>query len=358
MVACIKNNKQLIEQKKRYQQKKSGSVLIVVLVMVAIAISIVASLNVNELTTLKLIKYQQNALQSEVVGYGAISFARAIMVTSHSLSQIDTLADIWAKPLKGIKITDNIEFDGYIIDEQSKFNLNSLVDMHGNPNENVINQFNDLLNTIGLPQYLSKEIVDYIRIHKDQKSEPVMKYLSDEVQPTRPASRLLVDITELYYVKQMDPEWIPLLNKYVSIIPSNEALAFNSLSITREKNSDPNQTININTASSAVIAAKAGISNSIAEMATKQREELPFKSKEDILNFFNKFGAVDKYGSKANDGSPIQKDQFKYFDVSSSFFTLHAQVRNQKQMIKIIGLMYAANRGYDWPILVWKHHEN
>ena len=133
----------------------------------------------------------------------------------------------------------------------------------------------------------------------------------------------LLDLSELYAVKGMSNSYFIKLAKYLTVI---------SHSI------DNTNKININTASSFVIAAVLNIDISLAQRLVYERNNQPYKSYTQITDIINNIS-----------------DLKNLVEFSSSYFTAHISVQVADYEYNFISFLYRRSRGGQWPIVIWGH---
>lgn len=310
--------------------KHKGVALITVLIIVVIVVTIIANLLVSNYRLLKRVTNRQITEQSNVILYSLVDFVRAVLSTSGATSDIDALTEVWAQPLPETKLLNDVYMKGYIIDEQSKFNVNSLV-FGGRPNGDMIIRFINLLSFLNLPVSLSYNLANYITDRQFQNFI-VNEYL-DHVPPYQPAGRQLTDLSELVLVKGFDPLIINKLKNYVTAIPLDNSTI----------------KVNVNTASAEVIATITNLPLPIAQRFTIYRSQHPFHNRAEIETFLTDNG-VDL---KDTDSNIVLND----LDVKSSYFTIHAVLHNRDYLFNWVALVYRADRNGNWPTILWQHAE-
>lgn len=337
-----------------YEMKnKNGAALITVMIVVFIIMAIIANLTVTNFRTIKRLSNRQLIEQASTIAFSAIDFGRAGLATSGATASIDTLKDIWAQPLPKTKLFDDVYMSGYVIDEQSKFNINDLVSASGQVNQNVLNQFTNLLKFINLPQSLAYSIAYYMAAPPYQ-SDIMAQYTMSNL-PSRPAGRPIVDLSELILIKGVTPEAVTKLTQYVTAIPVVNFKFQNESNPAESTPTNGSLTgglfVNANTASAEVIAAKSGISLSIAQRLLSYRDIQPFKSSSDITTFLTQNGV-----SPQNQPAGTQLN-LSGLGVTSSYFTVHAAVNDQEDKVKWVALVFRQNRSGQWPQILWLHPE-
>jgi type II secretory pathway component PulK len=175
----------------------------------------------------------------------------------------------------------------------------------------------------------------------------------------RPAGRPLLDLSELILVKGITPPMVLKMAQYVTAIPVNGAGLMNESA--NESSPQPpvpaaNQaqgsgmTVNVNTASAEVIAAKSGIQLPVAQRLLSYRATNAFESTGQIKTFLTQNGVQDK---QAN-GTPLN---LAGLGTTSSYFTIHVQIDVHEDQFRWIALVFRQNRSGQWPQILWQHPE-
>ncbi|MDD3267611.1 MAG: type II secretion system minor pseudopilin GspK [Burkholderiales bacterium] len=333
--------------------KNRGAALITVMIVVFIIVAIITHLTVTNYRTVKRLSNRQLQEQASTIAFSAIDFGRAGLGTSAATLATDSLKDIWAQPLPKTKLFDEVYMSGYVIDEQSKFNLNDLVNTNGQPNQTVITQFSNLLSYINLPPGLAYNIAYYMAAPPYQSE--IMNQYTTANPPSRPAGRPFIDISELILIKGVNSQIINKLQQYVTIIPvnnynyKNESQTESSTSSGGNKQNSPGLSVNVNTAMPEVIAAKGGISLSVAQRIVSARQAKTFGSTGSVIAFLTENGITQN--------NKDDKSNLSGLVVSSKYFTTHAVVEDQDYTVKWVALVYRPNRSGQWPQILWLHPE-
>jgi type II secretory pathway component PulK len=342
------------------KNNNKGVALITVLIIVFLITAIISNITVTNYRVIKRLTNQKIMEQCYSILYAAVDFGRAGLATSAATSSIDTSSDIWAQPIPKTNIVDNIYMSGYIVDEQSKFNINDLVN-NGQVNLAVLNQFSVLLTELNIPSAVAQAVAYYMAAPANEGS--IMNDYTAGNPAYRPAGKPLVDLSELMLVKGMQPEWVYKLNQYVTAIPVpiNSILSIESASESASTPSNNNSTfassgsitVNVNTASAEVIAAKSGIPLPVAQRLVTIRTNTPFKTNQDITNFLTTNGIILSGGGFSG-GTQVNVSTLS---TNSNYFTIHAIVDKDDYEFKWEALVYRANRSGQWPVVLWQHPE-
>jgi|GEM_PF-1808375 len=362
---------------KAKEHKHKGAALIAVMVIVFLVMTIISNITIKNFRIISRLTNQN--IQQQAIGILTVgtNFGRAGLGTTAATSKIDSISDIWAQPLPKTKIIDDFLVSGYIIDEQSKFNINDLV-IKGNINKPVLAQFTQLLTYLKIPAGIASNIALYMASPANEAD--IMSSYSTADPPSRPAGRPLIDLSELILVQGMQNAWVYKLQQYVTVIPQN--VDFKSLNNESGTESKPTESkpanaaesnsesaplkwtpsmpanssniqVNVNTASAEVISAKSGIPLSIAGRMVAQRNNTPFKSSQDITTFLSNNGIIPGQDSSKD----AQKVDPSTLTTQSSYFTIHAIVDKDDFQFTWVSLVYRADRSGQWPKLIWQHPE-
>lgn len=344
----------------KYQQssRNCGAALITVLVIVFMIMAIITNITVENYRTIRSLNNQKVQEQANAILIAAADFGRAGLATSAATANIDTLQDIWAQPFPKTNVLDNIQMSGYIIDEQSKFNINDLVS-NGMVNQTVLNQFVVLLDYLNLPTAMGYAIASYMASPKYETD--IMNQYTMGSPAYLPAGRPLIDISELVLVKGMQPDWVYKLSQYITAIPQSVNFTAESAESAASKQANPanaptgigNVLVNINTASAEVISAKSGIPLPVAQRIVTTRASNAFKGSADITNFLTSNGIILSQSSSKGSVNV----QIGTLTTISQYFTIHAIVDSGDYEFKSVTLVYRQGRSGKWPQVLWQHPE-
>lgn len=170
-----------------------------------------------------------------------------------------------------MNIVEGFEGDVIIIaeDENSRFNLNSLIYQNGTLNTDALNSFKRLLKNLNLKEEIAEMVADWI----DKDSQPRLRE-SEE----RAKNGYLDSKDELLAIKEIDSKLYDKLSPYITVYGIDRP---------------DSQLININTATIPVIMSlDALITKELAERVLLYREAAPFKNISDIVKVAGFDGAL------------------------------------------------------------------
>jgi general secretion pathway protein K len=180
---------------------------------------------------------------------------------------------MWAKPdivAMGSQLIkdEGQQVAGSIVDENSKFNLNTLVDAHGVMNETAYDQFLRLLYSLELEPYLANGLVDWM--DSDDRALPGGAEQSFYASSGRTCKNAPLDsLRELLLVRGFKPELLWGIRTQEGLFPY----------ITLHSDGK----ININTASERVLKSLDDeIDDNLAMNILEYRKDKPFESTSDL----------------------------------------------------------------------------
>jgi general secretion pathway protein K len=226
---------------------------------------------------------------------------------------------------------------GMMVDEQSKFNINTLglycpsaqppasptpIPRANNPSSPIKvitcdDLFKTLLKDLKLPATLWDSLSAWIDENGQQQDD--LTYLAKD-PPYRSAHKRLVDINELYRIKDFTPEIVEKLRPYVTALPAST-------------------TLNVNTAPEILLEA-SGLSQTIVADIIKKREATPFLTKAELDSVLK--------------GTPLPQT----VGFTSTYFVASGRVTNGNVDIGYSALLARQQAGgttpnTEWPSIIW-----
>jgi general secretion pathway protein K len=158
--------------------------------------------------------------QAFQVGLGAEAWAASYLKDDAAKTTDDHLAENWATPIPPIPI-DGGFIEGQMEDLQGRFNLNNLIDVHGEPNGEPIREFKNLLAVLELEPKWADLIVDWL----DNDTQPIFPdggedsvYLS-QAPPYRTPNAAITSASELLALPGFGLERYQKLRPHVTALP-------------------------------------------------------------------------------------------------------------------------------------------
>jgi len=300
------------------QKKQKGIALITVLMILAIMVTVAATMTGR--LTLSLKRTEGLIFSQKVYWYGqaAQDLGRMILNQDFADSDVVSLDQIWATPDMVFPL-ENGNLAGQIKDQRSCFNVNAVaLQDQGNTPAVPVTQFQHLLEAIGLNEYSAEMVAQSTRdwIDEDDRSDAAQgaedSFYQGRGVAHLAANGLMVDISELRAVQGVGQKLYEKIAPYLCAIPSSE------------------QKINVNTVSveqPEILYAlfKADNSLSVADFR-KLLQERPVSGWNSISDFLadNLFKGVE-----------ISAALKKQLSVSSDFFLLNGVVGFEERLLMV-----------------------
>jgi len=209
--------------------KNKGVALITAMLIVAITGIISSNLLWENILNTRKTMSTLNQDQAIEVALGAENWIKQILKQDAINSTTDHLNELWAKKLPNLPI-DGGGISGEIIDLQSRFNINNIIQSDGTLNQNQFNQLHRLLKILNLDPNIANVIVDWI----DKDQYPTYPGgAEDDIYtkmnpPYRTSNQKIITITELLSINSMTIESYKLLEPHISAIPISTQINVNT----------------------------------------------------------------------------------------------------------------------------------
>ena len=285
--------------------RQRGVALITAMFVVALAtIAAVAMFETSNIA----IRRATNLVESESALWYAVgveSWVKGILKQDAKNNEIDSLGDIWARPVDILPI-DNGSLRGRVEDLQGRYNLNNLATSNPEQLKVYLLQFQLLLDAIG-GEYAGKAtgIGSAIRDWVDADNERIDLNGAEDNEyqgldpPYRAANRPMQSVSELLQVRGMTRELYAALRPYVAALPT------------------VGTRINVNTAPPQVLACLSKtVDRAALAKFVEARSGAPAKAAQDVLN-----GGASSFLGADKDLKPETQ-----VDVRSRYFGLQAEV--------------------------------
>jgi general secretion pathway protein K len=216
-----------------------GVAAITAILIVAVAASAATLMLAQQSATLDQAMLVSSRAQADQYARAGLDWARGVLAQdARTAGAWDSLDEGWAQPIAALP-AERAMVSGAIVDEQSKFNLNNLVE--GNTKSDAqVQAFQRLLKSLDLAPELSEAVVDWIDPDADLTGTAGAEdayYLSLK-KPYRAANNPMIQVEELYRVRGFDAAAVAKLKPYVTALTPPAS-----------------RTVNVNTASDLVLAA-------------------------------------------------------------------------------------------------------
>ena len=292
-----------------------GVALITAMLITALTGSLAAGLawnNALDVRRTMVLLFHEQGMQ---VALGAESWIRNILRDDGIDSQTDHLGELWASELPGLPVeNDSVQgaVTGKIEDLQGRFNVNNLIDQNGQLDTAVLEQFEYLLEILGIDPRFAGLTADWIDMDQNAgfPNGAEDSIYTGMTPPYRTFNRSLVNITELASLEGMDKASFDRLLPHVTALPGHTS-------------------INVNTATPAVLQSlDRNMDQSTVESLLSQRGESGFQ---DIKGTFGTFVSNEAI--------------LNQLEGSSEFFQLKAVVQIDTVRVTYYSILLRAPNG-------------
>lgn len=293
----------------RHQQ---GVALIMVILAVTLASIAAVGMASRQQVDIRRTVNMLNMEQASQYVYGGESWAARVLLEDQKNNKIDTRGDNWAKVLPPIPVEGG-QISGFIQDQQSRFNVNSLILSANRPLARQ--RFEWLLDYLGLDKRLVDALIDWMDADPDvtlPDGAEDGEYLNKTERPYRTANRPLQNVSELLLIKGFSRD------VYEKLAPLVCAIAVDT-------------SININTANKEVLLS-----------LVKDLKETDVESiiKEQDNGGFDDMGAFSGHSAFAGKGLSQEG-----LSLSSQHFLLTSNVVIGRAQQEVESLLYRENSG-------------
>ena len=214
-------------------RRARGVALITAMLITAITGSLAASLawdNALDVRRTMVLLFHEQGMQ---IALGAESWIRNILRDDGIDSPTDHLGELWASDLPGLPVdNDSVQgaVAGRIEDLQGRFNVNNLVDANGEVDSDVLEQFQRLLEILGINPRFAGLAADWIDADQDAgfpdgAEDSIYTGLTP---PYRSLNRTLSNVTELAALEGMDQASMNVLLPHITALPRGTQINVNT----------------------------------------------------------------------------------------------------------------------------------
>lgn len=161
--------------------------------------------------------------RARLYALGLEDWARLILKRDQDDSDVDDLSEDWAMGVPGLPIEAGY-LAGFMQDEQSKINLNSLLD-----SEESVKRLTRLCNNLEVDPVFIPALLDWIDEDLDVRYPDGAE---EHYDTYRVANRKIADISELLLVKNVTAEMYQQLKPYITALPTTTGININTMSET------------------------------------------------------------------------------------------------------------------------------
>jgi len=230
--------------KARKPIRDRGVALITAMLIAALATIVAANLAWDNALDVRRTMVLLNRDQAMQVALGAESWIINILHQDLEDSQTDHLGEIWATNLPGLPL-ENGEVFGVVEDLQGRFNVNNLVDQNGAIDQEALEQFQRLLDALGLDRRLAGIAADWIDsdIEASFPDGAEDAIYSSMFPPYRTANQPLSSVSEFAALEGMDKQTFDILKPHIAAPPGRTTINANTATPAVLQSLDENMTV-------------------------------------------------------------------------------------------------------------------
>lgn len=278
------------------KNQQNGVALLTILLLV-VSITIVAgSMLASQRVMVRHYELTQNQGQFYQYALAGESFAKQLLAEDSKNSRIDSLQELWAKPIPDYLVAGG-SVKIQLKDESSLFNINNLYH-NGQVDKVAFSYFQALLISVGIEPEIAFAVLDWQDPDSDTSADGGAEF--DYYQSLgkkkliRIANQPFISVDELLYVRGMDKQKLAKIKPFLTAIPFYLPMNVNTvkpelLTILPLVDSNANQTHNSSTNSSAtaetvVPKSEMDLLNPIAvnDWAMQREQNLPLNQVEEL----------------------------------------------------------------------------
>ena len=226
------------------RRRNRGVAVITAMLIMALVTTLTYSLEWDSALDLRRTIVMLNRDQAVQVALGAESWVQSILRQDLEDSDADHLGEIWASELPGLPI-DGGEVFGGIEDLQGRFNINNLLGADGEVDEPSLEQFQRLLNALGIDPRFAGIAADWLDANQDAAFPDGAEdsIYTGMIPPYRAANQILSSTSELAALEGIDKASLDTLLPHVTALPGRTAINVNTATGPVLQSLDENLTI-------------------------------------------------------------------------------------------------------------------
>jgi len=257
-----------------------GMALLMTILIITLLSLLIIDINSRSLLAITKARNSVNSLNAYYIMRSGVSAAMGFLEMDAKESTIDTLSENWAQEIKHFPVGEGA-VSVQIMDEASKFNINTLISAQGTINDKAVERFGRLLKVLDSEEWLSEKVAEWLQRNREGLSYTFR------------------DISELLLVPDFTHDTLKKIENYITVYTDRK----------NERN------ININTLGSEVLSSLSPmLTESLIVSIMDYRKENSFT---DIGELKKVQGIDDVVLAKFSD----------VIDVKSSVFSVHAEAK-------------------------------
>ncbi|MEL6870189.1 MAG: type II secretion system minor pseudopilin GspK [Pseudomonadota bacterium] len=215
------------------QHQRGAVALIFALLYVAIIASFVATISYNIALDIRRTQSLLQQEQARHVALGAEDWIASVLRDDLSASATDHPAELWAQPLPPLPIEGSGGagfITGQIVDLQSRFNLNNLIDANNEVVQEEMERFQLLLELLGIDIQLAEAVVDWMDVDSDVRFPGGAEEdtYAARVPALRTANMPFRSAAEIAVVEGFTTEMVTALLPHITALPERTGINANT----------------------------------------------------------------------------------------------------------------------------------
>ncbi|MEZ9231596.1 type II secretion system minor pseudopilin GspK [Vibrio amylolyticus] len=314
----------------KVRNRQRGVALIVVLMMLAVMVSIAATMSSRLFTQFKRGSNQLSYQQAYWYSMGAEALAKVAVEQSYQDSDTINLSQPWALEEQTYPL-DYGTLNGRVVDKQACFNLNVFAQVKNDSSQSskpyLVSYWQTLLEELEVESYQAEVVADstWDYISKENSMQSFSGAGDSFYEALSPAymaaNGRIADISELRAIQQVSGEVMQKVAPYVCALPSDD------------------WRLNINTLDTDKVALLVALfqPHLSEQNAMSLIESRPFDGWSSIDDFMteNTISVIEEN---------VRNEAKAYLTVDSAYFELDAQVLVNDSRVRIRSLLFSDNR--------------
>ncbi len=298
-----------------------GAAIVMAMLLAALAATIAATLLWQQQRWIGEHQHRRDQVQAQSLAIAGVQWTRQIVFENAPARSIVYLGQPWAMRLPAMPI-ENGSISGYIVDAQSRVNVNNLSQSvtAATPTRLVLQR---LLTTLSLPATLLNSVTDWVD-SDDSTTDPggaEDSWYLGQSTPGLAANAPARRVGELLLVRGVDPTSMARLRPFIMTL-------------------DAPTTVNVNTAPAEVLAAcVSGLDSAGAALLVASRDKTPFAS---ISDFRTRLPRPDLVVDETT------------IDVKSDWFEVSIEARQGDTVARARALLKRSPVPGVWPVVIWQ----
>lgn len=194
---------------------EKGMALLMTILIVALLSMLIIDIHSRSFLSITRARNSANSLKAYYIMRSGVSAAMGFLELDAKGSNVDTLTEDWAQGVKGFPVGDGVvSID--IVDESSKFNINTLVNAQGTINPKPVERLGRLLSGLGIEEGLAARIATWLKENR------------------KDFSYAFRDTSELFLVPDFTPENFKKIKNLITVYTPRSDNNININTVSRE----------------------------------------------------------------------------------------------------------------------------